>query len=115
MFLVETTLQHQKHALHGQACFRRPEIEFRTRQWMCVSSQPREPRFVDGLGDQRAHACDRLRCSILRSHGCDEHRAVVMVRRTVKRRARQEPETYDAGIARMAETPVFEIDDVHSR
>jgi hypothetical protein len=42
-------------------------------------------------------------------------RAVMTVRRTVKRRAQQKSETYDAGIARMANTPEFEIDDVHSR
>jgi hypothetical protein len=57
-------------------------------------------------------ACDAASCARM---DVTSMRAVMMVRRTVKRRARQESETYDAGIARMAETPVFEIDDVHSR
>jgi hypothetical protein len=73
-FLLGIMLEHEQHAVHGQASRRFAAIESSIRQRVRVAFEHNEIVFVNGLSDSRLHA-GRLRESETREadEKCDDN------------------------------------------
>ena len=54
--LLRTTLQNEKHGLHGKRRRCGSQVVLRSREWMWIAFQHGQVRFIDRLSDQRGPA-----------------------------------------------------------